>query len=433
LLTRLVATQRTQIGLLKAFGRSDARAGLHYLLLASATVVLGMFGGLPLGLQVGALFVDVYRGFFHFPRRALERHGLTRRVPSSLRMILRHLLRRPWKAAASALGMALAVGLMVLGHFVLDTVNCMMAVQFNEIQHDDLTVLYNEPRGPRALTDIARLEGVVQAEPFRIVPAWLRHEHRSKRIEVIGLAPNHQLRRLLDSDLRAVDRPHEGLVLNDKLARVLGVRPGDHVTMEVLEGVRPVLQLPVVRVVDELLGLGAYMDANALSRALNEDATSSGAYLRIEADAAPALYARLKQMPAVGGVAVRQVVQASIRQTMDRSFLFFAAVQTLFASVIVAGMVHNSARLALAERGNELASLGVLGFTQREIGVLLLGEQALLVPAFDREMFRLPLVVGPWSYGYAVAAALAAFVLSGLIVTRRIRDLDLIAVLKTHE
>ncbi len=502
-LMRLVATQRTQIGLLKAFGRTDARVGLHYLLLAAATVVLGMLVGLALGVQVGVQFVDIYREFFHFPRLALdiepklallavavsavaaatgalaavvraarlapaeamrpeppasfragalERHGLTRRLPPSLRMILRNLLRRPWKALASVLGMALAVGLMVVGHFALDAVNYMMSVQFNEIQHDDLAVLYDEPRSSRALTDIARLPGVIQAEPFRVVPAWLRHEHRSKRIEVVGLAPDHRLRRLLDRDLRPVDLPRNGLVLNDKLARILGVRPGDSVTMEVLEGARPVLHVPVVRIVDEMLGLGAYMDANALTRALNEDATSSGAYLRIEADAAPAVYARLKQMPAVGGVVVRSAVQASVRETMDRSFLFFAAVQTLFASVIVAGMVYNSARIALAERGNELASLGVLGFTQREIGVMLLGEQALLtgvaiptglavgyglaallVPVFDREMFRLPLVVGPSTYGYATAAALAAFVLSSLIVARRIRELDLVAVLKTRE
>jgi putative ABC transport system permease protein len=71
-LTRLVATQRTQIGLLKAFGRTDACVGLHYLLLAAATVVLGMLVGLALGVQVGVLFVDVYREFFHFPRLALD-------------------------------------------------------------------------------------------------------------------------------------------------------------------------------------------------------------------------------------------------------------------------------------------------------------------------------------------------------------------------
>jgi putative ABC transport system permease protein len=61
------------------------------------------------------------------------------------------------------------------------------------------------------------------------------------------------------------------------------------------------------------------------------------------------------------------------------------------------------------------------------------GLCALLVPAFDREMFRLPLVVGKWSYVYPVAAALSAALLSGLLVARRLRHLDLIAVLKTRE
>lgn len=502
-LTRLVATQRTQIGLLKAFGRTDARVGLHYLLMASATVGVGLALGFPLGVQIGTYFIDVYREFFHFPRLvldiepslvmlaiavsaaaaavgalaavvraarlapaeamhpeppasyrsgALEQFGLMRRVSPSLRMILRNLLRRPWKAVASVVGMALAVGLMVLGRFGVDAANHMMDVQFSKIQRDDLTVFFNEPRSPRAIAEIARLPGVLQVEPFRAVPAWLRHEHRSKRIEVVGLTSTHQLRQLLDRQLQPVELPHEGLVLSDKLARILHVQLGDIVTMEVLEGKRQTLQIPVVRIVDEPIGLGAYMDAEALTHAIGEQATSSGAYLRIDADLAKTLYAQLKQLPAVAGVAVRGAVQSSIRETMDRSFLYFALVQTLFACVIVVGMVYNSARLALAERGNELASLGVLGFTQREIGAMLLGEQAvmvalaipiglatgygltaMMVPLFDRELFRLPLVVGPWSYAYAVAATLMAFVLSCVVVARRIRELDLVSVLKTRE
>jgi putative ABC transport system permease protein len=137
---------------------------------------------------------------------------------------------------------------------------------------------------------------------------------------------------------------------------------------------------------------------------------------------------------------------------MDRSFTFFSVILALFASVIVVGMVYNSVRIALSERGNELASLRVLGFTEREIVVILLGEQALLtlcaipvglaigyglcallVPAFDREMFRLPLVLGKWSYIYPVVAVLIAALFSGLLVARRLRHLDLIAVLKTRE
>ena len=502
-LSRLVATQRTQIGLLKAFGHGDLRLGLHYVSFALVTVALGLVMGLPLGIVLGGWFVDVYRDFFHFPRLrfgvdaallsvavavsaasgvvgalvavrravtlapaeamrpeppasfhagALARRDAGRRLPASLRMILRNLVRRPWRAMASVLGMGLAIGLMLVGRFALDAPNHMLSVQFNEVQRDDLTVVYNEPRGPDAVLSIARMDGVLQAEAFRAVPVWLRHEHRSKRVEVTGLTSGHELRRLLDRDRRPLKLPPQGIVLADKLARVLGLSPGDVVTMEVLEGERPVVRVPVSGVVDEMLGLGAYMDARALARLLGEDDVASGVALRIRPDAAAAIYERLKRMPVVGGVAARGVVQQTVRETMDRAFFFFSVVLVAFSCVIIAGMVYNSARIALSERGNELASLGVLGFTQREVGTLLLGEQvllllaaipvglalgygacALMVPMFDRDLFRVPLVIEPRSYVYAVAAALAASLLSGLLVARRIRALDLIAVLKTRE
>lgn len=502
-LSRLVATQRTQIGLLKAFGRTDARVGLHYLFLALATVAVGLAGGLPLGIALGRMFVDLYRDFFHFPglkfavdpallllaagvsvvagsggalvavRRAvalapaeamrpeppasfsagaLSRGAWAHRLPASLRMIVRNLVRRPWKALASVLGMAFAIALMVMGRFAVDAPSYMLSVQVNQVQRDDVTLLYNEPRGPDAGIAIAKMDGVIQAEPFRLLPAWLRHEHRSKRIEVTGLSPGHELRRLLDGRLRPVELPQQGLVLTEKLARILGVAPGDLVTMEVLEGARPVLQVPVVGLVDEMLGLSAYMDARALARLLGEDNTSSGAHLRIEADAAPGFYARLKRMPVVAGVTARSAVEKSMRETLDRAFFFFSTILVGFACVIIAGMVYNSARIALSERGNELASLCVLGFTQREVTFLLLGEQvllllaavplglglgyalcAMLVPMFDRELFRVPLVVEKLSFVYPVVATLIASSLSGLLVARRIRNLDLIAVLKTRE
>jgi putative ABC transport system permease protein len=502
-LSRLVATQRTQIGLLKAFGRSNLRVGLHYLWLALATFAIGLVLGLPVGRVLGGLFVDVYKAYFHFPdlhlavspglllsalgftllaaaagaitavwravqlppaeamrpeppapfrAGAMDRGGLARRLPSSLRMIARNLTRQPWKAALSTLGIAFAVGLMVLGRFGMDGAEYMMAVQFDQVQRDDVTVLYSEPRESRARWEVAGLPGVVQAESFRAVPAWLRHENRAKRIEVTGLPPRHDLRQLLDKALRPVQLPAEGLLLGAKLAQILGVVPGDTVTMEALEGSRSVRRVPVAGLVDEMLGLGAYMDAGALGRLLNEDNRVSGAHLRVQADQAAALYAQLKRMPAVGGVAVRGAVLASLRETLDRSFTFFSLMLALFSCVIVGGMVYNSARIALSERGHELASLCVLGFTQREVTFLLLGEQAvltvlaiplglaigyglcaLLVPVFDRDMFRLPLVIGKWTCIYPALAACLAAVVSGLLVARRIRRLDLIAVLKTRE
>jgi len=502
-LTRLVATQRTEIGLLKAFGRSNARIGLHYLYMAMATVAVGALLGLPLGLYLGGLFVDLYRDYFYFPRlvfivepslllltvgvsllaaavgalvavrRAVTlapaeamrpeppasyRTGLmgrglsTQRLPASVRMISRNLVRKPWKAFVAVLGMALAVGLMVVGRFALDAGNYMMAVEFNEVLRSDVAIVYNEPRPARAAHDVAKLTGVTQSESFRIVPAWLRHAHREKRVEVLGLGPRHELRRLLDKELRPVYLPPHGLVMTKKLGEILGVAPGDMVTMEVLEGARPVHEVPVAGFVDEFLGLNAYMDAGELARLMHEDRSLSGAYLRVRSDLASQLYAQLKRLPVVGGVTVLGAMQASLRELLNRTFSFFSWIQVLFACVIIVGMVYNSSRIALSERGNELASLSVLGFTRREVTVLLLGEQAILialaipiglavgyglcaalVPVFDRELFRMPLVVGKLSFLYPVIATLAAAAVSGFLVARRIRHLDLIAVLKTRE
>lgn len=502
-LSRLVAIQRTEIGLLKAFGHTDLRVGVHYLSFAVSTVAIGLALGLPLGAWLGELFVGVYRRYFHFPelafsltpgvlvvaagvslaaaavgalsatRRAIAlppaeamraapptsfRAGLVgwivlaRRMPASARMIARNLARKPLKALLSMLGIALAVGLMVVGRFGLDAVKHMMAVQFERVQRDDVTVLFGAPRGPQVAHEVAGLAGVLRAEPFRVVPVWLRHEHRARRVELFGLSPDDQMRHLLDAGLRRVALPPEGVVLGRRLVEVLGIAPGDALTIEVLEGARAVRRVVVAGVVDEYLGLGAYMDSRALARLLGEGDTVSGARLRVRADRAPALYAQLKQMPAVAGVSVAAAMQRGLRDTLDRSFWFFSAIQTVFAGVIVAGMVYNSLRIALSERGNELASLGVLGFSRREVALLLVGEQAvltlvaiplglaigyglaaLLVPVFDRDMFRVPLVIAPATYAYAATSALVAAVLSSWLVARRVRRLDLIAVLKTRE
>jgi putative ABC transport system permease protein len=503
-MTRLVSMQRTQIGLLKAFGRSDLRVAGHFLSMAMCIAALGWLAGVPLGLSLGNLFIDAYRAYFHFPRlefaagpqlllvtlgasmaaagvgalsaasRAarldpaeamrpeppatfrpspLDRMAAALRWRASLRMILRNLARQPWKAGMSAVGIALAIGLMVVGRFTMDAANHLMGVHFGQVQRDDATVLFAESRSAGVTLDIRKLPGVLQAEPFRSVPVRLRFEHRSKRVELLGLSAGHQLRRMIDTRGAEVAASANGLVLTAKLAEILGVGRGERVTVEVLEGRRTVVEVPVVDLVDEMLGLGAYMDAGGLARLLDEEpATSSGAYLRLDATRAANVYALLKLTPAVAGVSVREATLQSVRSALDRSFLFFSVVLTVLAGVVVAGMVYNSLRIALSERGHELASLAVLGFTQREVAALLFGEQAIillvalpcglaigyglcaaLVPVFDRELFRLPLVVGRWSLVYPVIAAAMAAAGAGALVAGRLRKLDLVAVLKTRE
>ena len=258
--------------------------------------------------------------------------------------------------------------------------------------------------------------------------------------------------RLLDAERRPIEAPPEGLVLSTKLAELLDVGRGELVTVEVMEGRRPVRAVPVVGLVDEYFGTSAYMAMAVLPRLLGEGPTVSGAYLAVDAAHTEALYRRLKDAPAVASVQLRRDALDSFREVTSRNALVMTTINTIFAGLIAVGVVYNTARIALAERGRELASLRVLGFTRGEVSYILLGELALLTllalplgcaigyglaaliaSLFDSEVYRIPLVVEPATYGYAVLVVVAAAALSALAVRRRIDRLDLVAVLKTRE
>ena len=81
-----------------------------------------------------------------------------------------------------------------------------------------------------------------------------------------------------------------------------------------------------------------------------------------------AFYAAVKTMPAVAGVALREMTLRNFRETMDQTMNMQVFFNVLFAAVIAFGVVYNSARVSLSERSHELASLRVLGFTRGTFG-----------------------------------------------------------------
>lgn len=502
-LSRLVSTQRNPIGLLKAFGYSDVAVGVHYLKFALVAVMLGTAIGSPLGIWLGRGLARMYQNFFRFPelsftagpqligwgiaisamaaclgalsslrvvvalppaeamrpesppqfkRGIAERLGLAKMVSISTRMILRNLERRPWKAILTVVGMSFAVAILIIGFYFFDAIEYLVQVQFRTAQRDDVTISLGEPRGEQARYDVNHLTGVLHSESFRIVPARLRFGHRSKRIGLLGLEADGDLRRVVGRSFDIARIPPEGVLLTTKLAEVLGVRPGDTITVEVLEGERPVRQVTVSATVDEMIGLSAYMDISTLNRMMQEGPSISGAYLSVDSTKLPILYAQLKRTPAVAGVAVRQAMLESFYRTIAESLRISTTALIFFACLIAIGMVYNGARVALSERGHELASLRVLGFNQREIGFMLLGEQALLalasIPlgfligyifcavlttAMQTELYRMPLVINAKTYATSVLIVGLASLATGLLLYRRLSRMDLVAVLKTRE
>ncbi len=260
------------------------------------------------------------------------------------------------------------------------------------------------------------------------------------------------MRRIVDKNGKVFNLPPEGVVLSKSLADALEIEKGDKLTVEVLEGSRPVREIEVTATIDELMGMNAYLDIHALNRLLNEDDVISGAYLSVDSLKTDKLYSRLKQMPSVAGVGLPAVTLEGFNKTFGQTIGTFTSVLVSFASVIIFGVVYNGARISLSERGRELASLRVLGFTQREIAVILLGEQAVLtllaIPfgyffgfiicllannLVDTEILRLPIVFTQRTFIITFLVTVLAAIVSGLMVVWRLRNLDLIEVLKTRE
>jgi putative ABC transport system permease protein len=382
----------------------------------------------------------------------VEKLGLKRWLSQPARMIIRHLQRRALKSALTLLGIALACGIILTGLFQRDTVGYMVYLQFGQMQREDLAVVFTDPTAYRARFDLLGLPGVRHVEPFRSVPVRLRHGHLDYRARIRGQEPGGDIQRLLDADLRPVALPADGILLTDFLGQMLDVQVGDRIVVEVLEGNRPTREVTVAGLVKEYLGVAGYMDLAALNHFMHEGPTISGAYLSIESGHLQRLLSELKDMPRVAGVAERLQEIRNFNRTMNETMLFFTYVSTAFAVIIAFGVIYNNAQIALAERARELASLRVLGFTRGEIAYILLGELGILtlvaIPlglwlgvwmcfyiahTMQSDLFRVPVVLVPQTYAFAVTVVLISAVLSGLAVRGRLNRLDLVAVLKAAE
>ena len=502
-LSRLVSTQRDQIALLKAFGYSNASIGFHYLKLVMIPTLFGTLGGTLLGLWAGGSLTQVYGTYYRFPsleyavdlevlalgfvisavtaafgalgavRRVvalppaeamrpeppatfqagfIERTGLRGMLPVPARMILRNMRRRPVKSGLSILGIALAITVMIIGRYWVDAIDRIADVQFRHIQREDATVVFGEPRPDRVQHEARTLPGVTKVEPFRVVPVRLSHEQRSERTALFGFEPDAELRRIIDKNFNAYDLPAHGLVMSRMLGDLLHVSIGQSVTVEILEGRRPVREMVVSDFVDELIGLASYMDRSTLHRFMREGTVVSGAFLSVDPLDAETLYAELKTMPQVRGVAVRETTVESFEETLAKSMGIMTTILVLFSSAIAVGMIYNSARIALSERGRELASMRVLGFSRSEVGWMLLGEQvvltALAIPVgfalgygvsalmpilIKSELYRLPFYLSRETFVFSVQVVVVAAAASAFLVRRRLDRIDLIEVLKTRE
>jgi putative ABC transport system permease protein len=502
-LVRALTLQRPQIAALKALGYSNRELAWHYLKWALIIALAGAAMGVAAGAWLGSGMIELYNRYFRFPsldyrlspgviagaigislvaaslgarsavaravrvppaeamrpeaparyrRSFLERIGLSRQIRPTIRMVLRNIERQPARSLASIVGIALAGAVLFVGLIMVDAMNSLIDTEFQVRMRQDVTVNFVEPRAAGAIHELGRLPGVMRVEAQRSVPVRLRAGHRERTLAITGLPGDNTLNRVVDQRGRDHALPPSGLLLSRILAEALGVTRGDDVLVEVLEGARPIITVNVADLIDDNMGLQAYMALDDLRRIMREGRVISGAYLQVDESRIAELYSRLKVVPAVAGVALTEAMLTSFRNTMAENLNLQIGINVIFAAIIAFGVVYNAARISLSERSRELASLRVLGFTRREISMILLSELAivtilsmpvgaliglglshLIFASFTSEVYRIPMVVSTNTIAWAWIVVAVAAILSGLVVRRRLDRLDLVAVLKTRE
>lgn len=502
-ISRMVQAERQEIGLMKAFGYSNLEVSWHYMQLVLLIALAGALLGCGLGVWAGQSLIGLYTQYYKFPflvfqlqpsafvvgiaaalgsaaagslfvLRRLVRlvpaeamrppapadfsgtgrwaKGLVQAMDQLSRMVLRRVLRQPWRMAGAVLGIAAGMGLTLAMLTIYAGFERALDLSFSVLDRSDASVAFLGPQSPAALTALARLPGVWQVEPQRHVPVVLRNGRRSHKSSLTGLVPQARLLRVVDDKGRQQALPGAGLVIAKPLAKILDVAPGDSLRVEVREGARPVLTIPVVGLAESLLGAPVYINLEALGRLMGQPGQINAAALEIAPGQESQVYQSLKDMPRVAGVSLQSDTRKAFETLMNQGAGAMRFVMGFMAFIITFGIVYNAARVAQAERARDLASLQILGYTHGEVAYVLLGELAVItllaIPlgslighllsfaiaeGFSTELYQVPARFIPETHGTAALTVLAASAVSGWLVQRGLAKRDLTAALKSRE
>ncbi len=223
-LSRLIAIERAEIGLLKAFGYTNIEIAWHYIKFVIVIALIGTVIGGFLGVLVGRYNTQVYADLFRFPlliyrpsttafvvagalsiattligalggvrtaialppadamrppspavyRRA--RFGgtkLQRLFDQPTRIAFRQISRWPVRAALTCFGIVLSVALLIMALQWNDSIDYIARTFFFDAQHQSMSIGLAEPKAQSVVREFEHLPGVMIAEPWRVVAADL--------------------------------------------------------------------------------------------------------------------------------------------------------------------------------------------------------------------------------------------------------------------
>lgn len=428
-LGRVIVTERSNIGLMKAFGYSNTAVAWHYaksaLILAGLGAALGAFVGIEFGRGVASM----YREYYHFPSLSFSASPMTftmaclagfgaagigavssvwrsarlepaaalappqpaafhrfgnaianfnARLDAKSRIIVRRILRFPQRAATTSIGVALAIALLIVARTFPAVMDHLLDVHFGLGNRQDVTLTFFEPREIGVLNHIERLPGVIYAEPFRAEDVIFQNGRRRVQEGIVGVPYEAHLSRLIGQGGRPFEPPADGVVLSRSLASKLAAKPGDVVQVEQTRGRRIAATIRVAAIAQPMIGSSAFMEMTDLARMMREPGRISGAHVVLDAYEYEAFNRTIKETSALSGASFVSLAERASRKNFDEHVGLMLLFYSAFAAVMAGGVAFSAARVTLAEQERDLATLRVLGFTRAEVSYVLVGELAVL-------------------------------------------------------
>lgn len=500
---RLVEKEREQIATLKALGYSDLAIAYHYIKIILIIIVIGAIGGASLGAWFGYLMTNLYAEYFRFPdfpyifsylaaiigilvcflavtlgvlraiyqvinlmpavamkppapmtyrTTLIEKINVISKLPSRVKMVYRYIFRHLLRTLLTCVGIALAMAIVILGLFWQDAIHYLINTQFIMAQREHAVISFTNPVNKIALTELNKMRGITSSEGYRIVPARLTYQHRNELSSLFGIAESARLKLLLDKKLKRLPIPKHGLLISEGLAERLHVTAGDKLDIKLLEGNQAITQLNVQGIINDYVGMFAYIDIDELNHLLNEDSLINSVAITVDTKEIKSLYRTIKEIPKVRTITFKTAIIKTFEETFAKHILVFTTILAGFAIIIAMSVVYNNAIITLTERARELTTLQVLGFTQREVSTLLflnhLFELVFSIPMglligyllswsilqlMQTDWFKIPFVIEVKTYVISIIVILFSSVISFYIIQRKASRLSLTSVLKVAD
>ncbi|TGK54918.1 ABC transporter permease [Leptospira kanakyensis] len=498
---RLISKEREQIATLRALGYGSKDIIIHYLKLITCITAVSSVAGVSIGYFLGNGLTELYGRFYKFPQLLpifppllalfsigfgiliggigtfislrsiiqLDPAQAMRPAPPGAytisfwegwitnlrtihRMVLRNLFKRPTRTILTILGLSTSIMIMIIGNFIQDTVGTLLDLQFNTIQRETLTLVFRIPVDDSILFDIKEKKGVFLAEGQRSIPIKITKDRKTKDSILTGISEGSELRRILNQNLQPIDIPVYGIMMNTDLALKMGIKRGETITIETLDGEKRKIPVVVSAFANEILGQGVFINRANLNRILNEGNLINTALLKTDPEEDKNLIQEFKDNSLVIGLYSKSAILNGFKEVMQRSLQSTSIIILIFTIIISIGVIYNTAMITLSERIYELGSLRILGFTLKEVFEIIaweliwqiliaipvgcfFGNQLanLILNSNETEGFKVPAVIYPSTYYYSILLAITTALISFVIVYRKLKTMDLLSVLKVRE